>query len=156
MIKLNKVNYTWCNFTSPCLMLFKLQYEVQVLRSLSHPNILPFYCSFVTQQEVWHVLPLMQFGMFLPYDYTCTFFKSIQGCASRKIEGSPHALNLCWSKLRFPSHLRANVECRGPPYIAGAQPCHSANRVSLCAVLPFRWSQGFVMCSLPTRQATRP
>lgn len=77
MIKLNKVNYTWCNFTSPCLMLFKLQYEVQVLRSLSHPNILPFYCSFVTQQEVWHVLPLMQFGMFLPYDYTCTFFKSI-------------------------------------------------------------------------------
>ncbi|XP_073235999.1 STE20-related kinase adapter protein alpha-like isoform X2 [Porites lutea] len=40
----------------------ELKYEVQVLRSLSHPNILPFYCSFVTQQEVWHVLPLMQFG----------------------------------------------------------------------------------------------
>lgn len=33
-----------------------------MLRSLSHPNILPFYCSFVTGQEVWHVLPLMQFG----------------------------------------------------------------------------------------------
>ena len=74
MIK-HKLNYTWCiisklkqaesYYTSPCLMLFNLQYEVQVLRSLSHPNILPFYCSFVTQQEVWHVLPLMQFGMCL-------------------------------------------------------------------------------------------
>lgn len=40
----------------------ELKYEVQVLRSLSHPNILPFYCSFVNRQEVWHVLPLMQFG----------------------------------------------------------------------------------------------
>lgn len=40
----------------------ELKYEVQVLRSLCHPNILPFYCSFVTRQEVWHVLPLMQFG----------------------------------------------------------------------------------------------
>ena len=33
-------------------------------------------------------------------------------------------------KLRFPSHLRANVECRGPPCFARAQPCHFANRVS--------------------------
>lgn len=39
-----------------------LKYEVQVLRSLCHPNILPFYCSFVTRQEVWNVLPLMQYG----------------------------------------------------------------------------------------------
>lgn len=43
---------------------FCLQYEVKVLRSLCHPNILPFYCSFVNRQEVWHVLPLMQFGMY--------------------------------------------------------------------------------------------
>lgn len=40
----------------------ELKYEVQVLRSLCHPNILPFYCSFVNRQEVWCVLPLMQFG----------------------------------------------------------------------------------------------
>ena len=33
-------------------------------------------------------------------------------------------------KLIFPSHLRANLECRGPPCFAGAQPCHFANRVS--------------------------
>ncbi|XP_020628327.1 STE20-related kinase adapter protein alpha-like isoform X2 [Orbicella faveolata] len=39
-----------------------LKYEVQVLRSLCHPNILPCYCSFVTRQEVWNILPLMQFG----------------------------------------------------------------------------------------------
>lgn len=39
-----------------------LKHEVQVMRSLSHPNILPFYCSFVTSREVWHVLPLMQLG----------------------------------------------------------------------------------------------
>ena len=38
------------------------QNEVQVMRSLCHPNILPFYCSFVTRHEVWHVLPLMQLG----------------------------------------------------------------------------------------------
>lgn len=40
----------------------ELKYEVKVLRSLCHPNILPFYCSFVNRQEVWHILPLMQFG----------------------------------------------------------------------------------------------
>ncbi|XP_066029811.1 STE20-related kinase adapter protein alpha-like isoform X3 [Pocillopora verrucosa] len=39
-----------------------LKNEVQVMRSLCHPNILPFYCSFVTRHEVWHVLPLMQLG----------------------------------------------------------------------------------------------
>ncbi|XP_078375973.1 STE20-related kinase adapter protein alpha-like isoform X2 [Oculina patagonica] len=39
-----------------------LKYEVQVLRSLCHPNILPFYCSFVTRQEVRNVIPLMDFG----------------------------------------------------------------------------------------------
>lgn len=117
-------------------MLFQLQYEVQVLRSLSHPNILPFYCSFVTQQEVWHVLPLMQFGMCLPYDYTCTLSNPFKTVPQGKLKGPPQVLSLSWSrlifieKLRFPSHLRANVECRGPPCFARAQPCHFANRVS--------------------------
>ena len=98
MIK-HKLNYTWCiisklkqaesYYTSPCLMLFNLQYEVQVLRSLSHPNILPFYCSFVTQQEVWHVLPLMQFGMCLPYDYTCNFSNPFKTVPQGKLKGPP-------------------------------------------------------------------
>ena len=48
-----------------------LQYEVQILRSLCHPNILPFYCSFVTRQEVWNILPLMQYGMLLEPIYKC-------------------------------------------------------------------------------------
>ena len=90
-------HYIWCTisklkqtesyYTSLCLMLFKLQYEVQVLRSLSHPNILPFYCSFVTQQEVWHVLPLMQFGMCLPYDYT--FSNPFTTVPQGKLKGPP-------------------------------------------------------------------
>lgn len=98
MIK-HKANYTWCiisklkqaesYYTSPSLMLFKLQYEVQVLRSLSHPNILPFYCSFVTQQEVWHVLPLMQFGMCLPYDYPCTFSNPFKTVPQGKLKVPP-------------------------------------------------------------------
>ena len=37
-------------------------------------------------------------------------------------------------KLRFPSLVRANVECRGPPYFARAQLCHFANRVSYVLV----------------------
>ena len=51
--------------TFSVVVLFTLnlsQNEVQVMRSLCHPNILPFYCSFVTRHEVWHVLPLMQLG----------------------------------------------------------------------------------------------
>ncbi|XP_005094466.1 STE20-related kinase adapter protein alpha [Aplysia californica] len=39
-----------------------LQNEIVLTQQLSHPNILPFYCSFITQQELWAVMPLMAFG----------------------------------------------------------------------------------------------
>ena len=58
--------------TFSVVVLFTLnlsQNEVQVMRSLCHPNILPFYCSFVTKHEVWHVLPLMQLGEGVNYFY---------------------------------------------------------------------------------------
>ena len=46
----------------------------------------------------------------------------MQGCALRKIEGSP--VRMIWMKnLRFSSRPRAKVRRQGPPGSAGAQPC---------------------------------
>lgn len=39
-----------------------LQKELVLTQQLSHPNILPFYCSFIAQQELWAIMPLMAFG----------------------------------------------------------------------------------------------
>ena len=59
--------------------------------------------------------------------------KSIEGCALRKIEGSPVLWNckikgaqhmICMKKLRFSSHPRAKVRCQGPLGSARAQPCY--------------------------------
>ncbi|XP_031562626.1 STE20-related kinase adapter protein alpha-like [Actinia tenebrosa] len=39
-----------------------LKHEVQVLRSLNHPNILPLFSAFIDRQELWTVFPLMSYG----------------------------------------------------------------------------------------------
>ncbi|RUS76991.1 hypothetical protein EGW08_015248, partial [Elysia chlorotica] len=38
------------------------QNEILFTRMLSHPNVLPFHCSFINGQELWAVMPLMAFG----------------------------------------------------------------------------------------------
>ena len=57
-----------------------------------------------------------------------------QGCALRKIEGSPVLWNckiygarhmICMKNLRFSSCPKAKVRCQGPPGSARAQPCLS-------------------------------
>ena len=57
---------------------------------------------------------------------------ALQGCALRKIEGSPVLLNckiqgahhmICLKNLRFSSRPRAKVRRQGPPGSARAQPC---------------------------------
>ena len=58
-----------------------------------------------------------------------------QGCALRKIEGSPVLWNckiqgaqhmICMKNLRFPSRPRAKVRRQGPPGSARAQPWHKS------------------------------
>ncbi|GFO39774.1 ste20-related kinase adapter protein alpha [Plakobranchus ocellatus] len=39
-----------------------LQNEMAFTQMLSHRNVLPFYCSFISGQELWAVMPLMAFG----------------------------------------------------------------------------------------------
>ncbi|EDO43885.1 predicted protein, partial [Nematostella vectensis] len=39
-----------------------LKHEVQMLRSLHHPNILPLYSTFIISQELWTIFPLMSYG----------------------------------------------------------------------------------------------
>ncbi|KAK2159544.1 hypothetical protein LSH36_151g06029 [Paralvinella palmiformis] len=40
----------------------KIQHEVYQHRLLKHPNILPSHCSFIYNNELWIVMPMMGFG----------------------------------------------------------------------------------------------
>lgn len=39
-----------------------LQKEIVMTQQLNHPNILPFFSSFISQHEMWAIMPLMAFG----------------------------------------------------------------------------------------------
>ena len=64
----------------------------------------------------------------------------VQGCALRKIEGSPVLWTckiqgaqhmICMKNLRFSSRPRAKVRCQGPPGFARAQPCSGTKNSDL-------------------------
>jgi serine/threonine-protein kinase OSR1/STK39 len=39
--------------------------EAQTMRQQSHPNVLPLYCSFVHEQNLWMVMPYVAGGSVL-------------------------------------------------------------------------------------------
>jgi serine/threonine-protein kinase OSR1/STK39 len=40
-------------------------HEAQTMKAYSHPNVLPLYCSFVSGQELWMVMPFISGGSVL-------------------------------------------------------------------------------------------